>query len=279
MKTILITGGASGLGKGIALNMLKKGNRVIVLGSSPANGEIFYKEAKQLGAKERALFMQADLTLVTENERVVEHIKEQFTTIDVLIFCATKHNRIYTETKEGFESSFALDYLSRFILSYGLKEILETSSEPMILNVGGTGMNGNVDWDDLQHKEHYEPQKVMMHGSRLNDLSGVEFAKRDTSKKIKYILYNPWAVQTSGMKNFYKSPFMWQLYKWIGKSVDKAADIVSELLEHPPKSQLSAYRERKILSMEKKTYEKSNADRLYDMTVRLLKDSELRILN
>ena len=34
MKTILITGGANGLGKGVAIHCLKKGERVIAVGSS-----------------------------------------------------------------------------------------------------------------------------------------------------------------------------------------------------------------------------------------------------
>lgn len=43
-----------------------------------------------------------------------------------------------------------LYYLSRLVLSYGLKSILENSDTPITLNITGTGMNGNVNWDDLQ---------------------------------------------------------------------------------------------------------------------------------
>jgi NAD(P)-dependent dehydrogenase (short-subunit alcohol dehydrogenase family) len=50
MKTILITGGASGLGKGIAQYYLSKGDRVIVVGSSVKNGKSFCSEALQYGA-------------------------------------------------------------------------------------------------------------------------------------------------------------------------------------------------------------------------------------
>lgn len=271
MKTILITGGASGLGKGIAMQLLKSGNRVIVIGSSLKNGHTFSEEAKQLGAGERAIYIQADLSLVKENRRVMQEIKNLSESIDALIFCATKHNKVYTETSEGLEFTFALDYLSRFILSYGLKENLENAENPVILNLCGTGMNGDVNWNDLQHKSSFDAQKVMMHGSRLNDLSGVGFVQNDTVGKIKYILYNPWAVQTGGMREFYKSPIMWQIYKIIGKSVDKASEIVVELINNPPIQSISAYRERKKLSLTKATYDKENAKKLYDLTIKLLK--------
>jgi len=52
MKTVLITGGANGLGKGVAMQYLLKGDRVIVIGSSSKNGDAFLNEAGQLGVRE-----------------------------------------------------------------------------------------------------------------------------------------------------------------------------------------------------------------------------------
>lgn len=270
MKTILITGGASGLGKGIAIQQLKEGNRVIVIGSSTANGASFIRDVKQSGYGERAVFLQADLSLIKENQRVIKEVKQLTSAIDTLIFCASKHNKHYIETADGLEFGFALDYLSRFILSYGLKELLENSEHPVILNVCGTGMDGEVNWNDLQHQTNFDPQKAMMHGSRLNDLSAVAFIGNDNVGKIKYILYNPWAVQTSGMREFFKNPLIWQFYKIIGKSVDKAAGIITELLNSPLPRSLSAYRERKKLSLSKPTYDKASAQKLYTRTRQLL---------
>jgi len=272
MKTILITGGANGLGKGVAMHYLKKGDRVITVGSSKDNGDIFYYEAKRSGAAERALYIQANLSLVKENQRVIEIIKERFRSIDVLIFCATKHSKTYTETQEGLELTFALDYLSRFILSYGLKECLEKTDCPVILNICGSGMMGAVNWNDLQHKNSFDALKVMMHGSRLNDLSGISFAQNDTVGKIKYIMYNPWAVQTPGMREALSSPIMKLLFKVIGKSVNQAVIIIAKLLDNPPAVTLSAYREHKKLNLSDAPYNPENAQRLYSLTTKLLKD-------
>jgi NAD(P)-dependent dehydrogenase (short-subunit alcohol dehydrogenase family) len=203
MRTILITGGASGIGKGIARHYLSKGDRVIAVGTSARNGEFFCSEDLQFGAgTERAVFIQADLSLIAENKRIIEEIKNGFLTIDMLIFCASRHCKEYSETAEGLEFSFALDYLSRFLLIHGLKECLEKADNPVIMNVCGTGMMGEINREDLQHKNSFNPMKVMMHGSRLNELSAVAFTKNDTVGKIKYVLYNPMAVQTPGMTEF-----------------------------------------------------------------------------
>jgi NAD(P)-dependent dehydrogenase (short-subunit alcohol dehydrogenase family) len=269
MKTILITGGASGIGKGVAMHYLKKGDRVIVVGNSATNGSAFCNETKQLGIDERAVFLQADLSLVAENKRVIGEVKTRFPVLDMLIFCAAKHSKVYTETTEGLELTFALDYLSRFNLSYGLKELLKNADNPIILNICGSGMKGDVNWDDLQHRNSFDAQKVMMHGSRLNDLSGVAFTQNDDNSKIKYILYNPMAVQTPGMSEF-GGPMFKLIYKIIGKPIKKAIIPIVEILNNPPAPSLSAYMVRKELDLALPAYDKQNANRLYKTTVKLL---------
>lgn len=276
MKTVLITGGASGLGKGIAMRHLINGDCVIAVGSSNANGNIFYEEAKKLGVEDRAFYMQANLGLVKENQRIIEEIKSRFQSLDTIIFCAAKHSQVYTQTEEGLELTFSLAYLSRFLLSYGLKELLERSENPIILNICGSGMKGDVNWTDLQFKNNFKAQNVMMHGSRLNDLLGVQFVKNDSVGKIKYIMYNPWAVETPGMMQVYSSPIMKLIYKIIGKPIDKAVIPVMELLQYSGKAGLSAYRERKELSLSHPSYNPKNAERLFAKTTQILEEFKLK---
>jgi len=269
MRTLLITGGANGFGKGIAMYYLNRGDRVIVIGSSIENGNAFCAEAKRLGMEDRAVFIQANLSLVKENNRIIKEIKEQFYSLDALVFCAARHNKQYTQTVEGVESTFALAYLSRFVLSYGLKECLERTGTPVILNICGTGMKGEVNWDDLYFKNSFDPMKVMMHGSRLNDLLGVEFSKNDIVGKIKYILYNPMAVNTPGMMEF-GSSLIKLAYRFIGKPIEKAVLPIAGLLNNPPTFNLSAYKEKRPLALSLPTYNKENAKRLYELSNKIM---------
>ena len=271
MRTILVTGGANGLGKGIALHYLAKGEKVVAVGNSAMNGATFCNDAKQIGAAERAVFIHADLSLTERNRQLVEEISKKIATIDALVLCASKHRKNYFETAEGFESSFALDYLSRFILGYGLKECLEKAAQPVIVNVCGVGMKGSVNWDDLQHKSYFNPMKVMMHGSRLNELSAIAFAHNDEIKKIKYVLYNPMAVRTPGMVEFGNAA-MKLYYKLAAKPVDKAIVPIADLLDNPPEPSISAYKERKGIPLDSPALSIEKAVKLYEITLQLLEN-------
>ncbi|WP_312094619.1 SDR family NAD(P)-dependent oxidoreductase [Niallia sp.] len=221
MKNILITGGTDGIGKGIAMNYLENGHRVIFIGSSLAKGEQIYQEAEQMNAADRAIFIQADLSLVKENKRIIEEVKDTVQVLDKVIFCATSHKsqNDLLDTAEGYEFNFALSYLSRYILSYGLMDLLENSEEPVILNVCAPGMKGEVNLEDIQNKQKSKGLKTMYHNSRLNDLLGVSFEQKNKSGHIKYILFNPWAVQTQGSFEAYQNSLTKNMMKFIYKVI------------------------------------------------------------
>lgn len=279
MKTILITGGTDGIGKGLALHFLKKGDYIIVVGNTVKKGEQLYNEAKLLGAKDRFTFLQANLSLIEENQRIITEVKNKFSSLDILILSAQaqKYRKNISMTKEGFELSFALYYLSRYILSYGLKSVLKRGENPIIFNICAPGVNGNVHWNDLQflHQKKFNSIKAIMHGSRLNDLLGIAFAKQDIEKQIKYILYNPGAVQTTGAIHAFDQPVMQfiskLIYKITGKPVIEAIEPIIELLENPPQSPLSAFKQQKQVSLTMKTFNQNYADRLFRLSDELIR--------
>ena len=276
MKTVLVTGGTDGIGKGMVLSYLAKGYHVFAVGTSENKGNALIEEAEKLGSG-KVTFLKADLSLVEENRRVAKIVSEQVETLDALVLCAAslKAQPSYIETKEGIEFTFALYYLSRYILCYELKEMLEKAENPIIINVAAPGMKGPVYWDDLQMKENYDGQKAQFHGSRLNDLLGVWFCEKDLSKKIKYILFNPMAARTSGAKKMAgESGFMKVMmnfyYKFMGKDVDEIVDIINSDIEKTVKTGLSAYKLDQQVDLSMDTFELSNAEKLNRYTENLL---------
>lgn len=136
-------------------------------------------EAARLNGEDRFLFLQADLSLVSENIRIINEVNRRVHHIDHLILCAQsqKFSKVYRETIEGFELHFALYYLSRFILSFKFQELLKRSAAPLIINVCAPGVKGEIEWDDLQLQAQgrFNSIKAIMHGSRLNNQLGLAF--------------------------------------------------------------------------------------------------------
>lgn len=276
MNTVLITGGTDGIGKGMALSYLGQGYHVFAVGTSEKKGKILLEEADKINTG-KLTFIQADLSLAEENLRVVKMIKNQVVSLDAMVLCAAslKPQPSYIETKEGIEFTFALYYLSRYILCYQLKDLLEASENPIIVNVAAPGMKGPVYWDDLQMKNNYDGQKAQFHGSRLNDLLGVWFCEKDQVQKIKYILFNPMAARTpgaakmagdSGLMKFTMSLY----YKFMGKDVSELVDIINGNILAAAESGLHAYKLDKKVDLNRETFNKENAGKLHNYTRTLL---------
>lgn len=276
MKTILITGGTDGIGKGIATHLLENGDSVIVIGSSEEKGEKFLDELADSGAEHRAFFYKADLSLIEENKGIIKEISSRFDYIDGIILSANTHTvrEEITETEDGLEFGFALAYMSRFILSYGFRDLLEKSDNPIIINICAPGMNGTIDLTDIQNRNNYNGAKQKYHGSRLNDLLGVAFSKSTHDSKIKYVLFNPWAVRTKAIFESIKNPisrgFTKFMFLLIGKDVYSATLPLMDIIMNPPEDKLSAFIQKKRVNLSKSTFDKDNAKELYLQTIKIL---------
>jgi 3-oxoacyl-[acyl-carrier protein] reductase len=84
MKTILITGGSSGIGKATALLFAKNGTNIaFTYKSNKAGADNVIKEIENLGQK--AIAIQADLINEIEAKKVVDETIKEFGRIDVLV--------------------------------------------------------------------------------------------------------------------------------------------------------------------------------------------------
>jgi short-subunit dehydrogenase len=271
MKIYLITGGTDGMGKEIALLLLKDGNQVIVVGSSVQKGESFLADAERLGAKQRAVFMQADLSSVEENHRIINEINLRFGILDGIIFCAVsfKQRKEPYLTKEGFESIFSLVYLSRFVLSYGLTPALEKSASPIIINFCAPGVYRQIMWEDLQLRDHFVCTNALLNAGYLNIPLGIGYVQNKPSEKVKYILFNPGMVRTNGIMGELR-PVIKFVYKAIGISAEKAVEPLIQIIKNPPEDNLSAFAMKKTVRLNKKSFD--DTDKLYIVTTQLIDD-------
>ncbi|MGW7517309.1 SDR family NAD(P)-dependent oxidoreductase [Streptomyces sp. NPDC054796] len=281
MKTVVISGGTDGMGRALAHARLRRGDSVVIVGRDEGKGQAFLADAAAMGAGARAYFVAADLSLVAENRRVLAELAEGFPVVDALVLCARHFRSDRLETAEGLENTFALEYLSRFLLSHGLAGALARAAAPLVVNVSGPGIPvGRVRWEDPLFTRGYDGVAAQMQGGRANDLLGVAFAEGygahatapDTGgARARYVLLDPGAVATSfsGRYDAATAAHVAEL-KRRGKPVEQGIVPIDALIDAPPAEPLSAFAETRRIGLEHPSFDKGDARRLHDLTLGLL---------
>ncbi|WP_459965125.1 SDR family NAD(P)-dependent oxidoreductase [Paenibacillus sp. JCM 10914] len=272
MQDLFIAGGTSGMGKGLAIHYLRQGSKVTVTGSNRLRGQEFLDEAARLGAANRASFIQADLLSLSENRRVIQEVRERHESLDGLVLTAMQQFPKRKLTPDGYESTFALYYISRFVLSYGLTELLERGNHPVIVSIGGTGMTkGEIHWNDLNLQHKYGVLKATLQGGRANDLLGVAYAENNKNAKTRFILNHP--GYTHSGTNHLAQPFKTILHvmgKLFAQPVDKSIGPIIKLMDNPPSQPLIAWDRTKAVDLSLPTLNKQDAMKLYRLTQHIL---------
>ncbi|MCI0385809.1 SDR family NAD(P)-dependent oxidoreductase [Streptomyces sp. CNQ085] len=257
MKTLVITGGTDGMGKALALEYLGRGDTVTIVG----------RDENKARSVPGAVFIRADLSLLSENRRVVKEINSAFPTVDALVLCARFFRATRWETSEGIEGTFALEYLSRFLLSHGL------NTPRVIVNVSGPGVPmGRIHWDDLMLKRGYDGVTAQMQAGRANDLLGVSYAAQNAAGPTRYVLLNPGAVSTGfcGEYDAATAAHVASLKKY-GQPVGEGIVPVIARIDTPPAEPLSAFVQDEPMSLDHPSFDSSAAARLHELTLQLVR--------
>ncbi|KAH8788227.1 3-oxoacyl-reductase [Diaporthe sp. PMI_573] len=112
-KVAIVTGGASGFGKGIATKFIQEGGKVIVADLSAEAGQAV---ASELGAS--AAFQKADVTKREDWEQLLKTATEQFGGLDVVVNNAgTTYPNKPTEqvTDKDFDVTFTVNVKSIYL--------------------------------------------------------------------------------------------------------------------------------------------------------------------
>ncbi|MEU7048445.1 SDR family NAD(P)-dependent oxidoreductase [Streptomyces eurythermus] len=274
MKTIVVTGGTSGVGQALANTCLGRGDRVVVVAPDPVKGTKFLDTAQKAGAADRAVFIEADLSLVSENRRVIAEIEQRFAAVDVLVLCARYFRSRRMVTSEGIEHNFALYYLSRYLLGYGLADVMNKAETPVVMNIAGPGAGvPGIRWDDLGLERGYDGWAAMFQGGRLNDLLGVSFADGGSTRRARYVLLFPGGTRTgfAGEFDVATAAHIDQM-KRVAQPVEFTVPPILKIIDAPPREPLSAFVEGTPLSLLHPAFDKGAATRLDTITRQLLRD-------
>jgi dehydrogenase/reductase SDR family protein 12 len=147
-RTVVLTGGTSGIGRATAFQLVRLGARLVLVGRSMNKTEAVARELR--GAGGEVVVEIADLALMADIRALARRIAERLPAVHVLINNA---GALFTQremTAEGIEKTLATDLLGPFLLTRALLPCLAAGRPSRIVNVSSGGMyTRGIDLDNL----------------------------------------------------------------------------------------------------------------------------------
>jgi NAD(P)-dependent dehydrogenase (short-subunit alcohol dehydrogenase family) len=104
-EVALVTGSRRGIGLGIATALASGGFNVVLNGTSPPSESTDAVErVRSVGV--RAIYVQADISVAAEREKLVKRVEEEFGRIDILVNNAGISPKVRLDLLEATEESF-----------------------------------------------------------------------------------------------------------------------------------------------------------------------------
>jgi len=155
---VLITGGTNGMGKGVAQILAgidDQIHEVIILCRSKERGEATLNELVDDTTNNKISVVLCDLSKLSDVREAIREIRRQHESLDgIFINAGLGYAPERVETEDGMDSHFQVNYLSQFMLTMNLLDLLENSEHGgrVIFNVTETG---EIFWDDIQLKNKW----------------------------------------------------------------------------------------------------------------------------
>lgn len=145
-KTAIVTGGARGIGKAIALKLASEGaNIVLNYRSSVSLVEDVVKEIEAMGVK--VVAVQADVSVHSDAERLIKAAVENFGTLDILVNNAgiTKDGLIMRMKEEDFDNVIDVNLKGAFnTIKFAASVMLKQKSGKIVNLSSVVGVMGNA---------------------------------------------------------------------------------------------------------------------------------------
>lgn len=247
-KTCVITGATSGIGQSAAEALAALGARIIVVARSKVRGASTIERLKTIAPDINHSVYYGDLSRLADMKRLAAEISSAEPRIDVLINNAGALFSSRRMTVDGFECTFALNHLSYFVLTHGLRERLQAARSARIINTASaTHKRSHLNFDDLQYGRGYNGVYAYERSKLCNILFTRELARRLAGTGITANALHPGLVASrfGDRSGGLVSPIFWMIKRLVGVSPEDGARTIVYLASSSDVASLSgSYFER-----------------------------------
>ena len=273
-KTVLVTGGTSGIGRATAMGLAAMGARLGITGRDRGRTEEAAREIRAVGAGQVDLFV-ADLSSQLEVRRLADEVLQTYPRLDVLVNNVGGYWNTRHVTADGLERTFALNHLTPFLLTNLLLDRLTQSAPARVVTVASNAhTTGQIDFDDLQGERSYSGSRAYSQSKLANVLFTYELARRLAASAVTANALHPGVVNTSfgaedpgGVQRLlvpFVRPFL--------KTPEQGAATSIHLASSPDLKQVSGryFANSKPKKSSKASYDQPAAERLWQVSAELV---------
>lgn len=197
-RTVLITGGNSGIGKATATALATAGASVVITARNAQRGRDAVDDIKRASANAAVEVRDLDLARLSTVRAFAEGFLADHPRLDVLILNAGLTAATRQVTEDGFELLFQVIHLGHFLLTRLLQERLIESAPSRVVVVGSSShkQSGRLDFDDLQSERNYIGLRTYARSKLANILFARELARRLDGSGVTVNSLHPGTVRT-----------------------------------------------------------------------------------
>jgi NAD(P)-dependent dehydrogenase (short-subunit alcohol dehydrogenase family) len=196
-RTVLITGGNSGIGRETAAGLARIGATVIITSRDREKGQ---RAAAEIGARSgrQVECLHLDLASLASTRAFAADFLQRYDALHVLVNNAGLILGDRRLTDDGFEMTFAVNHLAHFLLTDLLLDRIKASAPARIINVSSRAHRrvSGLDFDDLQADKRYSGLQVYSRSKLANIYFTRELARRLEGSRVDVNALHPGAVAT-----------------------------------------------------------------------------------
>ena len=199
-KTVLITGGNTGIGKATATDLARRGAHVTFTSRNEERGAQALADVRAASGSDDVAMVPLDLASLASVRSCAEGFLREHDQLHVLINNAGVS--VFSgrqETADGFELMFGVNHLGHFLLTSLLLDRIRSSAPARIINLSSAGYRmapEGLNFEDLQSEKSYSGFTVYGHSKLANIYFTRELARRLEGSGVTVNAVHPGYVKT-----------------------------------------------------------------------------------
>ena len=273
-KTVVVTGGTSGIGEVAAVRLAEQGARIVLVARDKARADATLAKLKAANPSATHGVHFADLSSIAEMKRVASEIATAEPSIDVLINNAGAVFTTRQESIDGLEMTFAVNHMAYFVVTDVLLPNLKATPGARIVSTASMAhSSGKIDFDDLQMRKSYSTFRAYGTSKLMNILFTRELARRLEGSGVTANCLHPGGVATRFGSN--NSGLLAAVFKvaisLVGISPEKGAQTIIHLASSPDVATISGkyFYKCKIIEPTAAAQNDADAKRLWDVSAKI----------